>query len=205
MRKCCCCISVHHGSVLLGLVEVLLAALVLLLCVPYVLEQDNNLIEKYSETIFYQTEEFLREQNYTKEDVEMAMTTARQYFYPTIMIIGLIACVWILISLMMIFGVLCEKRALLLPYLIIQLTKIVAFVMIGLAFTVMLFCQSILMGTMMLASYAVLTFILIYLWNVVRSTYKNLGYDFTYSTTPVKPIYNPQDGYYGQDDPLMMH
>lgn len=41
MRRCCCCISVHAGSVILGIVAVVLAGLELAVLIPYLLDLDG--------------------------------------------------------------------------------------------------------------------------------------------------------------------
>ena len=41
MRRCCCCISVHAGSVILGIVAVVLAGLELAVLIPYLLNLED--------------------------------------------------------------------------------------------------------------------------------------------------------------------
>ena len=41
MRRCCCCISVHAGSVILGIVAVVLAGLELAVLIPYLLDLEG--------------------------------------------------------------------------------------------------------------------------------------------------------------------
>ncbi len=42
MRRCCCCVSVHAGSVVLGLLGVVLAGLELAVLIPYLMDVDPD-------------------------------------------------------------------------------------------------------------------------------------------------------------------
>ena len=56
MRRCCCCVSVHAGSVLLGLLGVILAGLELAVLVPYLVDvdvRDFNPIKANLHDFFY--------------------------------------------------------------------------------------------------------------------------------------------------------
>ena len=69
MRKCCCCISVHVGSILLGVIAVLLALLELAVLIPYFLDidvEEFNPIKENQKNVEYLLEDLLRDQNVTK-------------------------------------------------------------------------------------------------------------------------------------------
>ena len=64
MRRCCCCISVHAGSVILGIVAVVLAGLELAVLIPYLLGlEDFNPIGDNMDQAKKIIEESLKEQN----------------------------------------------------------------------------------------------------------------------------------------------
>ena len=72
MRKCCCCVSVHAGGVLLGLLGVLLAAAELAVLVPYLMGLDPdssfNPIEGNLDSVFFILEKMVKEaKNATSE------------------------------------------------------------------------------------------------------------------------------------------
>ena len=62
MRRCCCCVSVHWGAALLGLLSVVLVGLELAVLVPYLIRDDNfNPIEKNVNSVVYVMESLLEE------------------------------------------------------------------------------------------------------------------------------------------------
>jgi len=64
MRRCCCCISVHAGSVILGIVAVVLAGLELAVLIPYLLGlEDFNPIGDNMDQAKKIIEESLKDQN----------------------------------------------------------------------------------------------------------------------------------------------
>ena len=63
MRRCCCCISVHAGSVILGIVAVVLAGLELAVLIPYLLDLEGfNPIGNHMDTAEKIIEETLKDQ-----------------------------------------------------------------------------------------------------------------------------------------------
>ena len=63
MRRCCCCISVHAGSVILGIVAVVLAGLELAVLMPYLLDLEGfNPIGNHMDTAEKIIEETLKDQ-----------------------------------------------------------------------------------------------------------------------------------------------
>ncbi len=72
MRKCCCCVGVHVGAVILGILGVLLAALELAVLIPYLLgvdEETFNPIKQNTDHIFYIMEKMMKEANNATSEV----------------------------------------------------------------------------------------------------------------------------------------
>ena len=82
MRKCCCCISVHVGATILGLIGFLICLLELAVLVPYLLEIDKetfNPIQENLESFYFTLEKTLKENLVDQDDIDMVLANARQY------------------------------------------------------------------------------------------------------------------------------
>lgn len=199
MRKCCCCIPVLGGAITLGIIGLLLALLELVPIIPFLLDLEGfNPIKDNLKTVEYSVEKTLAQQNWTKEEIEEMMGVGKEYLWLCLLIEACIAGLYILISLLLVVGVGCKKRGLMLPYMIIQMIFIILFGVTGIGATIGLFFIQITMGLVCLAVVAVVFFLIVYFWVAVQKAYIELGNrDYMYSPTPVKPIYNPMgDGYY---------
>ncbi len=105
---------------------------------------------------------------------------------------AVLAVIYMTFAVLMIAGVKCRKRGLMLPYLIMQLLSVLLFVVLGVGLTVGLFFVSYIMGAISTGIFLIATFLFIYFWLTVQRAYKEIGNrDYMYSPAPVKPIYNP--------------
>ena len=121
MSKCCCCINVRTGALILGIIGVLLAAVELVPLIPYLVEWDEfNPIGENLEKFFYVLEQMLEEHHFDKDQIDEILASFKDYIWPSVLGETLSAGFYILCSLALVFGVQCKKRALMLPYMIIQ-------------------------------------------------------------------------------------
>ena len=124
MAKCCCCINVRTGALILGLLGALLAAAELVPLVPYLAEWDQfNPIKENLEQFFFVFEQMLEEHKFDKDQIDEIIANIKEYFWPIVLGETVSAAVYVLISVLLIVGVQCQKRGLMLPYLIIQVTS----------------------------------------------------------------------------------
>lgn len=98
--------------------------------------------------------------------------------------------VYMLFAILMIAGIKCRKRGLMVPYLMYQMLVIIIFLVAGICATVGLFFVSYIMGAIATGVVLIATFLFLYFWVTVQRAFKELGNrDYEYSPAPVK--YNP--------------
>ena len=69
---------------------------------------------------------------------------------------------------MMICGVQCDMRGLMIPYLVIQMLYIILAIVIGIAATILIFFFNLIMGIVAAAVVLILAFLFIYFWAAVQ-------------------------------------
>jgi len=198
MRKCCCCIPILGGATTLGFVALILCSLEFVVTIPYLADISINTFNPLKANIHYLYEqiEFALEQviqqNDTEHSVEGIMKEVRDYTWTTILSEAISTGVYFIISLMMICGIQCDMRGLMIPYLVIQMLYIILAIVIGIAATVLIFYFNLIMGIVAAAVLLILAFLFIYFWAAVQKAYIELGNrDYMYSPAPIKPTYNP--------------
>lgn len=198
MRKCCCCISVHAGAITLGLLGVLLTISEIVPLVTYFADWDPfNPIGKNLEDFYYLMEKTMQEHRIDKETVTEIMKLIRDNLHHIFTVELISGGIYFLVSLLLIFGVSCKVRSLMLPYLVINMLLIVWSLLIFLGITVILFFANIIMGIVSLSVVLVFGFIIVYLWVAVQNSYIELGNrDYMYSPAPVKPYNDRNESYY---------
>ena len=86
MRKCCCCISVHVGATILGLIGFLICALELAVLVPYLFEIDPevfNPVQQNLEDFYFVLEKTLKENQIDKDTIDEVLKNLKEYLWPT--------------------------------------------------------------------------------------------------------------------------
>ena len=86
MRKCCCCISVHVGATILGLIGFLICALELAVLVPYLFEIDPevfNPVQQNLEQFYFVLEKTLTENQIDKDTIDEVLKNLKEYLWPT--------------------------------------------------------------------------------------------------------------------------
>ena len=204
MRKCCCCISVHVGSTILGLLAIVLTLLELSVLIPYLLDIDEfNPIRDNLNSVYFQLEKTLQQQaDFTEEDAKEIVKTAQEYTWISMVGEACFTSFNGLIALLMICGVQCKQRVLMLPYLIVQMLIILIFIAAGVLINIGLYFLSVIMGAIFTIIFLLAAFLFIYFWSAVQKAYVELGNrDYQYSPAPMKPIYNPDQHKYHPSAP----
>lgn len=197
MRRCCCCISVHAGSVILGIVAVILAGLELAVLIPYLLDlEEFNPIGNNMDTAKKIIEETLKDQLKLNESLtETIMDEFENHKKTALITETVLAGIYALFAILMIAGVKSRVRGLMVPYLVYQMLTFIVTVLAGIAGTVGLFFVNIIMGFIATGIVLVASFLFIYFWLAVQTAFVEIGNrDYMYSPAPVKPIYNPPGG-----------
>jgi len=197
MRKCCCCIPILGGATTLGLVALVLCALEFVVTIPFLADISINTFNPLKGNIEYLYEQidFALEQviNHTDTQLrETIMKEIRDYTWTAVLCEAISTGVYFSIALMMICGIQCDMRGLMIPYLVIQMIYIILAIVIGVAATVLIFYFNLIMGIVAAAVLLILAFLFIYFWAAVQKAYIELGNrDYMYSPAPIKPTYNP--------------
>merc|ERR1711994_924824 len=127
----------------------------------------------------YEQIEFALEQviqnNDTTISIDGIMKEVRDYTWTTIMSEAVSTGVYFVISLMMICGIQCDMRGLMIPYLVIQMLYIILAIVIGVAVTVCFFYFNLIMGIVAAAVVLILSFLFIYFWVAVQKVRYRIG------------------------------
>jgi len=207
MRKCCCCISVHVGATILGLIGFLICLLELAVLVPYLLEIDKetfNPIQENLESFYFTLEKTLKENLVDQNDIDMVLANAREYSWHAFLGAAVESGVYALVCLLMMIGASCQVRGLMVPYLILQMVCIISMVCLGTGVTIGLCFINLIVGVIAGVVVLVVAILLIYFWVAVQKAYVELGNnDYMYSPAPIKPMtqYNDGRGYYPPTSP----
>jgi len=193
MRKCCCCISVHVGSAILGFIGLMMCAAELVLLLPYLFKvEEFNPIEKHQAGFWKVLEETVEE---TKNPnityyYNQFITTVQPYSWAACVGFAIEAGIYSICCLLLIIGASCRIRGLMIPYLIIQMFCIIVMVLITVAVTVALFLMGqVVVGIVATVVTLVISALLIYFWAAVQRAFMELGNnDYMYSPAPIKPV-----------------
>jgi len=195
MRKCCCCIPILGGATVLGLIALVFCTLEFVVTIPYLADIDKdtfNPLKGNLEYLYEQIEFGLKAATNETELRNGIMEEVREWTWTTILSEAISTGVYFTISLMMICGIQCDMRGLMIPYMVIQMLYIILAIVIGVGVTVMFFYFNLIMGIVAAAVVLILAFLFIYFWVAVQKAYIELGNrDYMYSPAPIKPTYNP--------------
>jgi len=192
MRKCCCCISVHVGAAILGLLGLTICAVELVVLVPYLLGISPdvfNPIEKNMEQAFYIFEDMLKENKFEEDQIQAIVANVKEYMWHTFIGATIEAGIYGLCALLMMIGASCQIRGLMIPYLVVQMIAIVILVLVGVGVTVAMCFYNAIMGVVAGVVTLIISLLLIYFWAAVQRAYVELGNnDYMYSPAPIKPV-----------------
>jgi len=194
MRKCCCCISVHVGSAILGFIGLIMCALELVVLLPYIFHVDEdvfNPIEANKEGGYLIIKETLKNSNVSEKDSDWLIAKIEEYMWPSFVGFAIEAGVYSLCCLLMMMGASCHIRGLMIPYLLAQMLCIIVMVVGMVAGTVFLFifAKAVVLGIVSGVVTLVISALLIYFWAAVQRAFVELGNnDYMYSPAPIKPV-----------------
>ena len=187
MRKCCCCIPILGGATFLGFIAIMLCALEFVVTIPYLLKIDIDVFNPLQSNLEYLYDQleygFQSVINETDNPhlTEEIMAQVRAYTWTAIISEACCTGVYLIISLMMVCGIQCDMRGLMLPYMIVQMLYIILGITIGIGITVLFFFFNIIMGIVSAAVILILAFLMIYFWVAVQKVSKILQLGLGYS------------------------
>ena len=187
MRKCCCCIPILGGATFLGFIAIMLCALEFVVTIPYLLNIDIDVFNPLQSNLEYLYDQleygFQSVINETDNPhlTEEIMAQVRAYTWTAIISEACCTGVYLIISLMMVCGIQCDMRGLMLPYMIVQMLYIILGITIGIGITVLFFFFNIIMGIVSAAVILILAFLMIYFWVAVQKVSKILQLGLGYS------------------------
>ncbi|TRY71213.1 hypothetical protein TCAL_08716 [Tigriopus californicus] len=187
MRKCCCCISVHGGSIFLAILGITLCLLELVPIMPFLLQWKSfNPIQENLSHASYVFKEILKEHNATEEEADQIVANGISMAWIGLLVEAILSGVFVVFCLLMICGVATKKRKLMLPYLTYLMAAIVIFVLVGFILCGLLCFVNLISGLVGLILVLVITVLMAYFWRAVQMSYKELGcQDYMYSLAPM--------------------
>ena len=171
MRKCCCCIPILGGATVIGFIALVLCALEFVVTIPYLAGIDVNTFNPIQNNLQYLYESIEYTAKHVTNDTELTkgiMTEVKEYTWQTIMSEAVSTGIYFLISLLMVCGIQCDMRGLMIPYMVIQMLYIILAIVIGVAITVLIFFYNLIMGIVSAAVVLILSFLFIYFWVAVQ-------------------------------------
>lgn len=198
MRKCCCC-GLKTGTVILGVSNFLAAVLVLVPLAGYLSETELeglNLLKKNDKYMEIVLEDILKEHNWTMHTYDDIMEKVREYWPTAALVATILLAISALAALLLVIGVKCGVRWLLVPYLALTMVDIILAGSGGIVIVVALFWSNIVPGLVSLVVYLVVAVLSLYSWAAVLATFRLLHYEgYMYSPAPDKA----GPGVYGSD------
>lgn len=180
----------------MGLIALVLCALEFVVTIPYLADIDPEIWNPLKKNIEYLNHHieggFKLFYNNDTAKVEGIMAEVEEYYWPAILSEAISTGIYFILSFMMICGIHCDIRGLMIPYLVVQMLYIILAIIIGIGATVVLCYSETIMGIVCAAVVLILAFLFIYFWVAVQKAYIELGNrDYMYSPAPIKPTYNP--------------
>lgn len=195
MRKCCCCIPILGGATVLGLIALLLCALEFVVTIPYLAEIDVetfNPLQKNLKYFYHHIEQVAKPFSNDTTIIDSMMEEVKNYTWTAILSEAISTGLYFILAFMMILGIHCDMRGLMIPYMVVQMLYIILAIIIGVGATIVFFYYKIIMGIVCAAVVLILSFFFIYFWIAVQKAYIEMGNrDYMYSPAPIKPTYNP--------------
>ena len=171
MRKCCCCIPILGGATVIGFIALVLCALEFVVTIPYLAGIDVATFNPIQDNLQYMYDQIEYTAKQVTNDTELTkaiMTEVQEYTWKTIMSEAISTGIYFIISLMMICGIQCDMRGLMIPYMVIQMLYIILAIVMGVAVTVLFFYYNTIMGIVSAAVVLILSFLFIYFWAAVQ-------------------------------------
>jgi hypothetical protein len=197
MRKCCCC-SVKTGAVLLGLLNFLLPVLVSIPLAGYLAHTDVpglNFIQENYMVLHKVVSDSLKSHDWTEDKYLDIMRQLEEIFPTLVLSCTIYAGVTALFSFLMVLGVRCETRCLMVPFLVLSMIDIILAGAAGVVVVVALFTLNTIPGAVSLVVYIMVAVVSLYSWAVILAAYKQVAneeYIYSPVSAAVKPAYQPE-------------
>jgi len=189
MRTCCCCIPVLAGATVIGVLGMLMTLAFMTPLTTYLIElEEFDPIRDNMPSVLFQLDKSLSEAKVTPADITMINDAIEEHIWYGVLILEVLAGSYLLFALCMIFGIHCDMRGLMIPYLMYQMLLIILAILLGLVLTIGMFLfQNTLLGVVSVVVLLILSFLLVYYWVAVQKAFVELGNrDYMYSPAPTK-------------------
>jgi len=200
MKQCCFCCKVTTGALLLGLVNFVLPILALVPLAGFWSQTDIDgldFLKRNQKRLEFVLQDSLENLSWTNQDHEEIIGAFKEWFMTIVIISTLYSAVMAIFSFLMVTGVQCEVRCLMIPFLVLSMLDIVVAAAAGIVVVVALFYVSTVPGVVSLMVYILFAAFSVYSWVVVLAAYQQLGNeDYLYNpVTPVKVKHNNHEYY----------
>jgi len=199
MRRCCCC-SVKTGAVLLGLLNFLLPLLAAIPLVGYLIQTDVpglSFIQENYRVLHMVVSDSLKSHVWTVDKRDLIMAQLDDLFPTLVLACTVYSGVTALFSFLMVLGVKCESRCLMIPFLILSMIDIIVAGAAGVVVVVALFFLNTIPGAVSLVVYVMVAVVSLYSWAVVLAAYREVASEeYTYNPVSTgKPSYHQPEYY----------
>jgi len=186
---------------LLGLLNLMIPVLVSIPLIGYLVETEVtglNFIQKNFMVLHKVVSDSLKSHDWTEDKYLDIMKQLDELFPTLVLACTIYAGVTALFSFLMVLGVRCETRCLMVPFLALSMLDIIAAGTVGVVVVVALFTLNIVPGAVSLVVYVMVAVVSLYSWAVILAAYKQIANDeYIYSpVSAVKPSYHHQPEYY---------
>ena len=191
----------------MGIISLLFCFLTFVVTIPFIAQIEVfNPLNDALEACYPHVSTFIDLFNVSSNASQGILDDVQEYIWDIVLGEAIAAGVDFLLALIMILGVCCDMRFLMIPHLIVHMLYIILCIFIGLAVTAIFFFgqNTEKEGTTSAAAVLVLEFCFVYFWVVVQKAYIELGHqDLMYSSEPIEFTYNsgqPHNLSYGEVD-----
>jgi len=152
-----------------------------------------NFIKDNQKYIEHVLQDVLREHSWTENSYDEIMTSFREYWPTVALVLASIAAISATASVMLILGVRCKIRCLMIPFLVLTMLDIIFAGAGGIIIVVALFYSTLIPGIVSAIVYVIIAILSLFFWAVVLAAYKIIGSEeYEYSPAPTKgPEYYP--------------
>jgi len=142
-------------------------------------------------------EDSLKSHPWTVDSSAEIMHYLRIWFFTIVVIFTSYAGVSSLFSFLVVIGVWCEVRSLIVPFLILSMVNIVLAGAVGIVIVVALFYLNTVLGVVSIVVYLTVAIVSIYFWAVLLSAFNLIGNEMGYDYSIIRfSKKNPSSEYY---------
>lgn len=152
-----------------------------------------NFVKENQKHIEMVLEDVLREHSWTSQNYNEIMDNYRQWWPTVALVFASILAISATASVMLVLGVRCQIRCLMIPFLVLSMLDIIFAGAGGIIIVVALFYSSLIPGIVSAVVYIIIAILSLFFWAVILAAYKIIGSEeYEYSPAPTKgPEYYP--------------